>query len=826
MKHVFAPLCLLGSLLLRALTQCPVHTSEFQLERDYLIGGLFDVHHVDGPVYHDRPEAIDCASQPLILSSYRRFQLMRFSVEEINNSTNLLPNVSLGYEIFDHCSDIQNFPGIFNLISVSGLIQPWGEPHKQHGHESNVSRVIAVVGPFSSTQALTVAPLLMADLIPMVNYGSSSSIFSKTLKFPSFLRTVHPNKDMIEVIVNIILHFNWRWVAFLNSDDEFGIDGQELFIKRIKDTEICLAYTKGLNDNTNYSKIFRPIEVQRINIIIVFAPEMTAEALIESAIQLNVTNKVWIAGDAWSLNKRLSKKKGIRNIGTVLGVSQSVVMIPGFSNFIYSSKSQTHCENAGQQFCNQICNCSNLSQEDIFSADPSFSFPVYSAVYSIAHAIHNALQCGAGTCNDNITVNPQMVLAELKKSNFTLLNQSIQFDENGDPKFGPYSIIFWNRSGDAEEVGFYHFHTLVKFFINNTKIHWYTNGEAPTSLCSPECPVGHAKEQDGIHKCCFNCEICLNGTYINSTEDPYKCINCKETEWSAEGSTSCNLRVVAYTPFTDSEAILIMVGAWALVGLTLAMSVLFAINYNTPIVRSAGGPMCFLILGCLSLCSLSVFFYFDKPTVSFCILRLLPFILFYTVCLACFVVRSFQIVCVFKMAAKFPKLYSWWIKYHGQWLVITGAFVIQALFLLIGYSCGAPKPYNETLWYPDKIILSCDMGLKANSGSVILLVSLCSLCFIFSYMGKDLPKNYNEAKAITFCLLLLILTWIIFFTVHVLYRGKYIQTLNALAVLSSLFSFLLWYFLPKCYIIIFQPHKNTQQYFQGLIQNYTKTISQ
>ncbi|XP_071331858.1 taste receptor type 1 member 1-like [Trachinotus anak] len=313
---------------------------------------------------------------------------------------------------------------------------------------------------------------------------------------------------------------------------------------------------------------------------------------------------------------------------------------------------------------------------------------------------------------------------------------------------------------------------------------------------------------------------------MNSTEDPYKCIKCKETEWSEEGSTSCNLRVVEYTPFTDSGAIVIMVGAWALVGLTLAMSILFTINYNTPIVRSAGGPMCFLILGCLSLCSFSVFFYFDKPTLSFCILRFLPFILFYTVCLACFVVRSFQIVCIFKIAARFPMLHRWWMKYHGQWLVITGAFVIQALLLLIGYSCGPPKPYNETLQYPDKIILSCDISLKANSGSVILLIFLSCLCFIFSYMGKDLPKNYNEAKAITFCLLILILTWIIFATVYVLYSGKSIQSLNALAVLSSLYSFLLWYFLPKCYIIIFQPHKNTQQYFQGLIQNYTKTISQ
>lgn len=90
---------------------------------------------------------------------------MRFSVEEINNSTNLLPNVLLGYELFDHCSDIQSLSDVLKLMSVNGLIRVQREPQKNE----NESNMIAVVGPFSSTSTRTVAPLFMVDLVPMVS---------------------------------------------------------------------------------------------------------------------------------------------------------------------------------------------------------------------------------------------------------------------------------------------------------------------------------------------------------------------------------------------------------------------------------------------------------------------------------------------------------------------------------------------------------------------------------------------------------------------------------------------------------------------------------
>lgn len=217
---------------------------------------------------------------------------------------------------------------------------------------------------------------------------------------------------MIEIIVSILQYFSWRWVAFLYNDDTYGSDGQKLFIERIKDTEICLAYTHDLSDYP-FSEIFNQINAHSIGVIVVYTPEWTAEDLISSAIELNVTDKVWIAGEAWSLNKKLPKKKGIKNIGTVIGVSQPVILIPGFNDFIYSAKSQMRCGNAERMFCNQECNCSSPTAEDIIATDPSYSFQLYAAVYAIAHALHNTLQCGVDKCNDNITVTPHMVSIEI-----------------------------------------------------------------------------------------------------------------------------------------------------------------------------------------------------------------------------------------------------------------------------------------------------------------------------------------------------------------------------------------------------------------------------
>lgn len=61
MKPFLESFCLLGAFL-HVCTQHTVPASEFQLEGDYLIGGLVHIHDDIGSVYHERPEALDCTT--------------------------------------------------------------------------------------------------------------------------------------------------------------------------------------------------------------------------------------------------------------------------------------------------------------------------------------------------------------------------------------------------------------------------------------------------------------------------------------------------------------------------------------------------------------------------------------------------------------------------------------------------------------------------------------------------------------------------------------------------------------------------------------------
>lgn len=93
--------------------------------------------------------------------AFRWALTMKLAVEEINQSTQLLPNYTLGYKIFDSCA----YPLTGQRAAVAVLN---GISEEESPTCSDASLLLAVIGESGSAQSIVVSRILQPFRIPMV----------------------------------------------------------------------------------------------------------------------------------------------------------------------------------------------------------------------------------------------------------------------------------------------------------------------------------------------------------------------------------------------------------------------------------------------------------------------------------------------------------------------------------------------------------------------------------------------------------------------------------------------------------------------------------
>ncbi|XP_049731827.1 taste receptor type 1 member 1 isoform X1 [Elephas maximus indicus] len=799
---------------------------DFSLPGDYLIAGLFALH-TGYPGVRRKPEVTLC-DRPNSFSGhgYHLFQAMRFAIEQINNSTSLLPNITLGYELYDVCSDSANVYAVLSILSPPGtrLIEI------QRNLSSYSPKVVAVIGPDTTNRAGTAAAMLSPFLVPLISYSASSAMLSSKRWYPSFLRTIPSDKNQVKTIVLLLQRFGWVWISLVGSDGDYGHLGVQALEGQATRKGICIAF-KGVvpfsaraGDERMQGLILDLARV-RTTVVVVYANRQLARVFFESVVLAKLTNKVWVASEDWAISTHIAKVPGIQGIGTVLGVAARPRVVLGLKDFeeayIRANKGVVRpCPQGSWCSSNQLCRKCWAFMQDKMPTLGTFSmssaYNAYQAVYTVAHGLHHLLGCPSGACSRGL-VYPWKLLQQIRKDTLT-------FNDSGDSLSG-YDIITWDWSGPKwtfRVVGSSRW-PPVRLDINKTKIQWHRkNNQVPKSVCNQDCSEGYRRMVTGVHHCCFMCVSCEAGTFLNKS-DLYRCQPCGKEEWAPERSQTCFPRTVVFLTWHTPISWVLLATNTLLLLLLVGTAGLFGLHLDTPVVKSAGGRLCFLMLGSLAVGSCSLYCFFGEPTLPTCLLRLAPFALGFTVFLSCLTIRSFQLVFIFKFSAKVPTFYRAWVQNHGAGLFVVFSSIAQLLICLMWLAVWTPLPTREYQRFSQLVVLECT---QANSQGFMLsfayngLLSLSA--FVCSYLGKDLPENYNEAKCVTFSLLLNFVSWITFFTMASVYQGKYLPAINMLAVLSSLYGGFSGYFLPKCYVILCRPDLNSTEYFQASIQDYTR----
>ena len=138
------------------------------------------------------------------------------AIEEINKDSHLLPNLSLGFILYNAFpSDQRTLESA--LFWLSGGNQTFPNYNCQ-GQRKSVAIVTGTALAFSAD--IGTVPELYRS--PQVTYGPFDPILSDKDQFPSLYQMATMDSSLAQGMMWLLLHFGWTWVALFVSDDLKG----------------------------------------------------------------------------------------------------------------------------------------------------------------------------------------------------------------------------------------------------------------------------------------------------------------------------------------------------------------------------------------------------------------------------------------------------------------------------------------------------------------------------------------------------------------------------------------------------------------------------
>ncbi|KAM9318703.1 LOW QUALITY PROTEIN: extracellular calcium-sensing receptor-like [Pholidichthys leucotaenia] len=819
---------------------------------DVILGGLFEVHYTSvfpELTFTSEPKTPIC--QGFDPPGFRHAMTMAFAVDEINKNPNLLPNVTLGYSLYDNCATL-----VIGFSAALSLVSGQEEHFLLQENCSGTPPVIGIVGDSFSTFSIATSDVIGLFKIPIVSYFATCSCLSDRNRFPSFFRTIPSDTFQVHAMIQILKHFGWTWTGLLVSDDDYGLHVARSFQhESTQSGQFCLAYSENLPWGSNSIEVKRIVKVLKkstARVVIVFAHQIHMIQLMEEVIKQDVTGLQWLASEAWTTAVVLQTPRHMPYLSGTLGIAIRRGEIPGLKEFLLRTHPDVFDGNNNEtsmvrQFWEYTFQCRFplmqvgwleaggivcTGKEDLKKVETEFldvsnlrpEYNIYKAVYALAYALDDMLQCVPGRgpfsghrCPDLQRLEPWQLMYYLEKVNFTTpFGDQVSFDENGDA-LPIYDLMNWlwlpDGNAQIQNVGVVK-KTVFKdeeLTIDDDKIFWKSK-QPVHSVCSKSCPPGtRMAVKKGQPVCCFDCISCSEGMFSNKT-DSLECVSCPQDFWPSPRRDHCVPKKTEYLSYHEPLGICLTVAS--LLGTFISTLVLgiFTHHRSTPMVRANNSELSFLLLVSLKLCFLCSLLFIGQPRLWTCQLRHAAFGISFVLCVSCILVKTMVVVAVFKSSKPGGRAVLKWfgaVQQRGTVLVLTS---IQAAICTAWLVSSSPSPHKNTHYYNDKIVYECAVGSTIGFAVLLSYIGLLAIVsFLLAFLARNLPDNFNEAKLITFSMLIFCAVWVAFVPAYINSPGKYADAVEVFAILASSFGLLVALFGPKCYIILMRPERNTKK---------------
>ncbi|XP_062992837.1 vomeronasal type-2 receptor 26-like [Elgaria multicarinata webbii] len=791
--------------------------------------------------------------------NYQHVLSLVFAVKEINENPKILPNISLGFHIFDsYLNSRMTHQNTLKLLSAWERIVPNFKCDKQND-------LIAVIGSLDSDISLQMATLLGIYKIPQIAYCVLAPAVNVQQHLPSFYRMVPSEECQYSGIVQLLLHFQWTWVGIIAADDDKGEQFEKRLLPILSQHGICTGITVKTPSLSDILETFHSLEPilgmiiaianSSINAFVVNADPQTTTCLkwliyygIFQGIAETSIAKVWIMTAHWDFSsQKVQRDFEIHVFHGMLSFaihSNELLCFPkflqsldpnspkgdGFIRIFWEeafgcSFSDSDEGKESRHTCTGQERLENLPGTLFEMTMTGQSYSIYNAVHAIAHALHKMLsfisipkwRVERGR-QDIENVKPWQLHAILQRISFNnSAGDLVSFDENGELASG-LDIINWvtfpNKSFLGMKVGRMDPQASPdqELTINKEAITWHSifNQVLPLAVCNDNCHPGYRrKKKEGKPFCCYDCVPCSDGK-ISDQKDMDDCFKCPEDKFPNRNQKQCLPKALNFLAYTEPLGITIIFLALSFSLITALVLAIFIKNQNTPIVKANNRDLSYCLLNSLLLCFLSALLFIGQPQSVTCYLRQTTFGIVFSVAVSCILAKTITVILAF-MGTKPGSRVRKWVGKRLAIPIISGCCLIQVSICVV-WLCNAP-PFLDIDMHAlaEEIIVQCNEGSDTMFYCVLgYLGCLAIISFTVAFLARKLPDSFNEAKFITISMLVFCTVWLSFVPSYLSTRGKYMVAVEIFSILASSVGLLGCTFFPKCYIIILKPELNSR----------------
>ncbi|XP_077171523.1 vomeronasal type-2 receptor 26-like [Paroedura picta] len=810
---------------------------------------------------HPKTKIVD---EPItITKNYQHVLSLVFAVKEINENPKILPNLTLGFHIYDSHFDARiTYQNTLNLLFSQNRTIP--------NYECDTKKnPVAVIGGLGSETSHHMASLLGLYKIPQVTYCLYDPAVHD--KAQQLYRVVPNELYLYRGIIRLLQHFQWNWVGIIAKNDDKGEKFVQTLDHMLSQNGICTAFIDRIPGQSSIWGTLDLLDVFQtmtfaqnetsVNVFIVSADSHSMLCLQVglSMIELDAMapiQKVWVMTAHWEFSSETFHRHiDIQIFYGALSFAIHSNEVHGFQHFLQSLDPYSREEGFIKTFWEQSFNClfqdndegkessNTCTGEEKLESLPgplfemrmtSQSYSIYNAVYAVAHALHamhlSRRHHRAMEGRDNLESSKSQrfqLHSFLRRISFNnSAGDKVSFNENGEVEAG-FDIVNWitfpNQSFLRVKVGRLDPEAPQgrEFSVNETIITWHSrfNQEVPHSVCNDNCYPGYNKERkEGEPFCCYNCTKCPKGK-ISIYKDMAACFQCPDAEFSNQDQNGCLPKGLNFLSYNGPLGISLALLALFLSLTTTVVLGVFIKHQNTPIVKANNRNLSYFLLLALLLCFLCSLLFIGQPQPLTCVLRQTAFGIVFSVAVSSVLAKTITVVLAF-MATKPGSKMRKWMGTRFAISVVLCCSLTQAGICMAWLCTAPPFPDVDMHSLDEELILECNEGSTQMFYCVLVYMGFLALVScIMAFMARKLPDSFNEAKFITFSMLVFCSVWISFVPTYLSTKGKYMVAVEIFSILASSAGLLGCIFSPKCYIIILRPELNKKE--QLIRQNYS-----